>query len=354
MTLLKTIDIAGRPVGPGFSPLLLPDIGTFFNQDQNKALSIIGDLHRAGAEMIKGELLHDSNICLDDHTEELYFSTRRGVVLRERYRELIERKTLSLDAYEKIFAECTRLGLPFIVSVYDIVGADFAKQIGAAGLKIASSNIVHEPLIRYVSSLGLPTIIDTGKATLAEIARAVEWANREPRASIIVEYSPPPPPAPIHKQNLRVLNTFASAFSCLIGLSDHHAGPEMLFAATAMGCHILEKGVCDDDLPDDQDVAHALPVSRFSSVIETCRIIHAGLGDGRYPAIHDKKISRMCLIARHDIDVGTILTAETVDFAFPSKGVGVEHWSMVSNWRLNKPLASGTPITWSDIEPLAP
>jgi sialic acid synthase SpsE len=350
---MKQAFIAGRPIGPEHPPLILPDIGTFFNRNAVAAKEMIHSLKECGAEIVKGEILHNPDICLDDDTEETYYAPTRGRSVRERYRDLIERKTLPLTIYEDIFAECGKLGLPFVASVYDFVGADFARDIGAVALKIATSNIVHEPLIRHCARAGLPLIIDTGRSTMAEIARAVDWSRDAGVVDLIVEHSPPPPPSPVSQQNLRVVQAFANSFHCLVGLSDHHAGPEMLYAASALGVSILEKGVCRNDNPDDQDVAHALPIGQFSLVNQVCSMIHTGLGSGKLPPVDSKKLSRMGLIARQDLCGGAILTLESVDFAFPAKGIPVEHWSTVHGWRLRRGLTKGLPILWSDVEPLA-
>ena len=49
----------------------------------------------------------------------------------EDYRLLIERKTISLFAYEDVFRCSQKLGMEVVVSVYDFAGANFAKDIGA-------------------------------------------------------------------------------------------------------------------------------------------------------------------------------------------------------------------------------
>ncbi|WP_420349569.1 N-acetylneuraminate synthase family protein [Pelagibius sp.] len=345
--------IGERMLGPGHPPLLLPDIGTFFNQDLAAAFRLVDGLQAAGAELIKGELLHDPDVCLDDQTFETYYAPNRRHTVSERYRALIERKVLPLSKYEELFSECNRRQLSFVVSVYDFVGADFAYDLKAAALKIATSNVVHEPLIRYVARMGLPMIIDTGRSTMAEVTRAVGWAREEGELKLIVEHSPPPPPTEIDQQNLRVLDVLSNTFDCLVGLSDHHAGPEMMYAAAALNASVLEKGVYPDGTSDDQDVAHAIPVSQFAEVLRTCNTIFRGLGCPQLPPVQQKKLSRMGLVAKRELAEGELITLDTAGFAFPAKGIGVEHWGIIEGWRVRRALPPGTPITWRDVEPLA-
>jgi len=349
---MDIVTIAGRDVGAGQPPLFLPDIGTFFNRDTTLAKEMIVRLKQGGAEIVKGEILHDANVCLDDDTEEFYYSNGQGKMVAERYRALIERKVLSLNAYEDILSECTRQGLPFVVSVYDIKGANFAYEMGAEALKIASSNIVHEVLIRHLAKLGRPMIIDTGYSTMDEIARGVGWARQSGAKDIIVEYSPPAPPAPVSKQNIRVMQTLQNIFNCPAGLSDHHHGPEMLYAATGLGAAVVEKGICHDKNLDDQDVSHALPISQFDEINRTCRTIFEGMGCSTFPSKVRQKKSRMCITTGvQDCQKGTVLDKNTVGFAWPVKGISVEYWSLIEGWRLRHSLPKGVPVTWADIEP---
>lgn len=235
------IDLGGRLIGDGEPPLLLPDIGTFFNQDMSKAYEIIKGLHMAGCDFIKGEILHTPDICLEDETTETYIGDD-GQLVSENYRKLIERKVVSFAAYEEIFAYSRSLEMNLVLSVYDMAGAEFAVKMNAVALKIASSNITNEFLISTVSNLGIPLILDTGKSDFEEVARAVMWARDAGCNQLIVEHSPDAPPKPLANHNLNIMKSYHEAFGTLVGLSDHHAGNEMMIASVALGAHLLEKG----------------------------------------------------------------------------------------------------------------
>lgn len=332
-------------------PVVLPDIGTFFNQDVQRAEHLIHAIAHSGARYLKGEVLHDANICLDTDTTEQYLGNDARQV-SENYRALIERKTVPLEHYRGLFAHCQQLSLGLVLSVYDSTGADFAKEIGACALKIASTNIVHAPLIRHCASLGLPLLIDTGKATLEEAQRAVDWAREAGAQHLIVEYSPPAPPAPLERHNLQVLPDLHKLFGLPVGLSDHHHGEEMLFAATALGCRVLEKGLCGTGQDADQDVYHALPVDRLAETIRLCHNIHAALGDSRcaYAPPPQRPSARMGLVAMRDLQAGEVLGLDNVRFAFPTLGIPVEHWDSVAGSRVKQAVAANAPLDWKDVD----
>lgn len=349
---MKSFLIGKFPVDDGVPPLFFPDIGTFFNRDMDIAEALVRRLHAAGAGLIKGEILHDAEIALQDNTYEIYLA-RDGEPVQERTRDAIERKVVPLNEYEKLFALCKSLGMGFLLSVYDFRGAEFGRDIGACALKIASSNIVHRPLIEYTAKLGLPLIIDTGKSTLEEIARAVQWAEDAGAEAIMVQHSPEAPPSPLTNHNLRMLTTLRQVFDRPVGLSDHHAGDEMLYAAIALGAHAVEKGIIPDDMKQDQDVHHAMPISMFEEVLAKCKRIQTAMGANmRYLRRDSKKHPyRMGIVAGKDLPMGESLTLANVHFALPAKGIPVEHWEIVEGWRVRGDIARGQVIRWQDVEP---
>lgn len=329
-------------------PIFLPDIGTFFNQDAELAKSIVKACAEAGLETIKGEILHSSDICLNTNLNEKYLGVSSGKLITENYKALIERKVVPLNTYQEIFTYAQSLGLDVIVSVYDDVGAKFAKDIGCIAIKIASSNVTHQPLIEYVARLNLPIILDTGKSTLEEIVRAVNWAQDAGNNDILIEHSPPAPPAEVSEHNLNFMTTIAKATGLAVGLSDHHHGNEMLLAATAMGAVVLEKGVCLNHKKDEQDSFHAICVKDLKTVNDQIKMIHSALGNGQryFPRERDKNPARMGLIAKSTINAQEHLNTENVTFAFPALGISTEYWGEVVTKVASKTIPAGTAITW--------
>jgi sialic acid synthase SpsE len=349
--MLSEFTIGRHKISPRSEPLFLPDIGTFFNQDIAAAASMVDRLVEAGVSVVKGELLHTADICLRDSGDEVYWGHVTGASRIENYRSLIERKVVPLDTYTCLFKRCLDNGLDVVVSVYDFVGADFAKASGFSAIKVASSNITHQPLIEHVAKLGLPVILDSGHSSLEEIARAIDWARDVGADKIVVEHSPLAPPNGVDQHNLRFIRTLRRAFGVPSGLSDHHAGDEMLYAAVAMGASIIEKGVRPDSLGDEQDAAHALPISQVRDVLVKIKNIHYALGTGFKSLRRDREKyrSRMGLIAKHPLAVGDRLSLETVSFAFPARGIAVEHWCEVNGSSVARPIGAGEVIYWRDL-----
>ena len=352
---MRSVKLAHFTVDDANPPLFMAEIGTYFNKDTELAKRLVEKIKASGADIVKGEILHDPEICLKDESEATYITHVKGSV-KENYRQMIERKVVPLEHYAQIFGACRKIGIPFIVSVYDFKGADFAVDIGVCALKIATSNIVHAPLIRYAAGLAvknrIPLFIDTGKSTMEEISRAVGWARGEGCEDLIVEHSPAAAPNPLTEHHLRMIPMLKETFKVPVGLSCHHSGEEMMYAAVALGANIIEKGVCADPQKPDQDFYWAMPIEDLEGAVKRCRNIYYALGESmrRFPDPRQVPNDRMGLVAGKDIKKGMKAGLDTVSFALPAKGIPVEKWDSVAGRSFLKDVKKGRIITRDDVE----
>ncbi len=353
----EILRLGDTPVGPDSPPVLLAEIGTLFNQDLDQAQAMVRAIRDARAAdtgapiLLKGEVLHSAEICLDDDAVETYHSSAGGS-RSERYRDLIERKVVPLDHYRAIFGLCP--DLPFVLSVYDAEGADFAAAEGAVGLKIASSNITHVPLIRHAARIGLPLILDTGRSTLADVAHAVDTARGAGCDQLLLEHSPDGHPALPSNHNLRMLQTLARAFDAPVGLSDHHDGEEMLVLSIALGASLVEKGVTFDPDALEQDASHAMGLDRLvpaaRAIFAAWQALGSGTRDLDRPIARLGTSARMGLVAARDLRPGDPIDRDHVTFAFPCRGIGVQHWDEVGGWVVTTEIRRGGVIGWGQVQ----
>ncbi|MFA5093799.1 MAG: N-acetylneuraminate synthase family protein [Candidatus Omnitrophota bacterium] len=352
---MRSVRIDKFTLDDSHQPVFLAEIGTYFNQDIELAKQFVRKIKESGADIVKGEVLHSPEVCLAEGGDAAYMTFKEGNKA-ENYRALIERKVVRLEHYKEIFGLCRKIEIPFVLSVYDFEGADFALKEGACALKIATSNIVHAPLIRYVAKAvkkeGKPIIIDTGKSTLGEIAREMQWIRDTGCEDIIIEHAPAAAPNPLTEHHLRMIQTFKQVFDIPVGLSCHHSGDEMLYAAVALGANLIEKGVCDDPDKPDQDFYWSMAMSELGPVVQKCRNIYTALGKSMRHIPSPRKVpnDRMGLVAKTDVYPGEKIDYSTVGFAFPAKGVPVEDWDIVEGKKFSKAVKKGCVIKMGDVD----
>ena len=345
-------------------PVFLAEIGTFFNKDISSGIKIIEEISRvrdARQELpilLKGEVLHSADICRVDAAAAERFVDSTGKQYTEKFRSLIERKTVPFEEYAKLFARSTALGFDLVLSVYDSKGAVFAVEQKAVALKIASSNLRHPALHADVAALNVPMIIDEGRAPLSAVAATVERLKGAGVRHLLLEHSPDGHPAHPEAHNLRIAETYKQAFGLPVGLSDHYRGEEMLYAATALGYNLLEKGIALDCDAPDQGLSHAMPVERLGRVLAKIHDVYqACAGEPRRPLRREYKgnlgtSAHMGIVAARMVVPGEKVDRHTVGFAFPvGDGIGAEHWDLIEGWSFSNSLPAGALLHWKDLLP---
>lgn len=170
----------------------------------------------------------------------------------------MQRYKLTVSDIECIVRECNRVGLDLWASIFDIGMIEPCAPL-LAGLKVASSDLVYDDLVREMAKasnhLHIPLMLSTGACTDDEVCHAIEvagFANKLILMQCKSEYPSIPDDANI-RWPLRLMHAVDA-----IGYSDHVKGcnlPAQL--AYACGYTYFEKHVRIEDNPDnpDNDVA---------------------------------------------------------------------------------------------------
>lgn len=347
--MTDSVQIGNCVVGESSPPIFMAEIGTFFNKDMDKAKRLLDQITRAGADLLKTEILHSPEVCLKGTGLEHKYNHASGSQVED-YRALVERKVVSLEAYAQLFDICKQRGLPFVASVYDVEGVDFLVDQGAAALKLARDNVNNIPLLRYCAKTGLPVILDAGGLFLDEVGFAVRLIEKE-NGKVIVNHHPAMNPAPFEAHNLNIISTYQKAFRIPVGLSCHFRGDEMIYLAVALGARLIEKGVFDNPYAIEQDVVSALDVRKLDGVIQKMRNCWQALGDGIPRVAEPRDVSTWKgLVAKTDINQGQVLGMENLGFAWPPVGISVSHWDIVEGRRAAKDIKKNIPVTWDLVE----
>jgi sialic acid synthase SpsE len=338
------------PIGDGYPTVFVAETGTFFNKKIDIAIDYVDLAVEAGVKIFKTEILHDPSICLSGTGLEHEYNHANGKAVED-YRTLIERKIVSLKDYKRLFNACHERGIAIMASVYDKTGVDFVKNNEGCSIKIARNNINNTPLIRYAAKSNLPIILDMGDVYLEEIAHAVRIVREAGNDQVIVNLHPGANPASAEKHHLRTVNTIKSMFSIPVGLSCHYRGDEILYAAVGAGINLVEKGVDIDPDRVEQDLVSALPVSDLKSTVRKLELCWNALGN-TYPDVKKDRdlTARAGLYAKKNIKKGTVLTEETIAWAFPPLGISVDEWDKVIGKRVKVDLNTGDVIHQNAIE----
>jgi sialic acid synthase SpsE len=339
-------------VGDGYETVFMAEINSAFDHDLVEGKHMIKAAADAGCHFLKAEILCSTDIVLDDGSSYEYTYGNRGERTSERWYDIVLRKMNPLSFYEKMFSYSRSIGLEFVVSAYDIESVEFLADIAAAGIKIPSPILNHEPIIRAAARTGIPIIFDTSNAYLSDIGRALIWAEQYGASGVVLNQHPGGNPAPPEIHNLNIIRLLKKTFGVPAGLSCHYVGDEILYAAVGVGANVLEKPISFNPLKKDLDTIFSAHIDDLPNIVRKVRACWLALGTGEARSfIPTRNLDqRMGVVAKSNLVGGIQLTTDTCRFAWPCKGVSVEDWSKIEGRRLSRSVQSGIPIKWSDID----
>lgn len=256
---------------------IIAEAGSNHDGDESRAFEIIRLAAAAGADAVKFQLFMADRIAARIDVPEARLDNQFAKFGKTVY-DLYKDMELPHAWLKELKACCDENKIDFLATPFDEKSADKLVEAGVSAIKIASFEITHIPLLKHAGRLGLPVILSTGMADLAEIAEAIKTVSEagEDRIAILhcgIEY-----PAPLNSINLRCLETLRISFNRPVGYSDHTKGIVVPVAAVALGAVIFEKHVtlADGKSPDHD---FAMNMEKFAGMVNAIRQCEMALGD---------------------------------------------------------------------------
>jgi N,N'-diacetyllegionaminate synthase len=347
---MKTVRLQGRHVGIGCPAILAAEIGLNHNGDINLAHRLIDAAAEAGADAVKFQNYRTEDFLSDRSLTHEYVS--RGERVIESQYDMFKRYELSPGVLVQLRAHCDQRGLIFFSTPTSEAGIHDLVRAGATLLKNGSDYLVHLPLIRAMARTGLPTVLSTGMATLAEIDDAVRAFRAAGGQDLILLHCTSSYPTPAEDVHLRKLPVLAGAFDCLIGFSDHTWGIVAAVGAVAQGACFIEKHfTLDKNLPGPDHQFSADP-AELRALVDAVRTIEKTLGESAIGPSPSEAVGRrdfrLSCVAARDLAAGCTLTEADVTFRRPGTGLPPGALSWVLDRRLRRDLRAGSVLQPDD------
>jgi N,N'-diacetyllegionaminate synthase len=261
---------------------------------------------------------------------------------------------LTTSQHVEAFEHCRNRGIAFCSTPFSMEEVDLLENLSVPFFKIASMDIVHLSLLKYVARKRRPIIVSTGMATLAEIERAVETIRAEGNEEIILLHCISIYPPDYEAIHLRNMATLQQAFDVPIGFSDHTLGTAIPLAAIALGASVIEKHFTLDQNMAGWDHAISADPDQLRTIVAEGKNIFAALGrNGRMVAASEmekRRKFRRSLVTRRRLDRGYMLTEADLDAKRPGTGIAPEEITYVIGRRLSSDLAADQVLHWAHLQ----
>jgi N-acetylneuraminate synthase/N,N'-diacetyllegionaminate synthase len=313
----------GSFFGAGDPCFIAAEIGINHNGDLQLAFDMIDAAAQAGADAVKFQNYRTEDFLSDRSLTYEYVSQGRPVT--EPQYDMFKRCELSVEHLGRLKTRAEERGLIFFTTPTGADGVADAVRAGALLLKNGSDCLGHLPLIEAMGGTGLPTVLSTGMAKVAEIDDAIAAFRRGGGRDVVLLHCVSAYPTPDAEVNLRKIPVLAELFGVPVGLSDHSEGTVAALGAVALGACMIEKHFTTSrDLPGPDQRFSSDP-AEFAELVGAVRRLEAMKGRAAIgPAAAEAQARdgyRLSCVAAAPIAAGTPLGAAHIAFRRPGNGI---------------------------------
>ena len=313
--------------------LIIAEAGVNHNGDLELAKQIVKAAANAGADLVKFQTFTAERLAIDSAPKADY--QNQTTDQKQSQFAMLRQLELTAEMHEQLIVYCSKQGIGFFSTGFDLQSVDYLASLGADRFKIPSGEITNLPYLRHVGAFGKPLILSTGMATLGEIEAALDACEiaGTPRSRVTVLHCNTEYPTPMSDVNLRAMCSIRDAFGVAVGYSDHTLGIEVPIAAVALGATVIEKHLTLDRNLAGPDHKASLEPDEFAAMVRVIRNIEQAMGDGiKRPSpseAKNKPIARKSLVAARSIKAGERFTPENLTAKRPGTGVSPMRWDEV-------------------------
>ncbi len=342
--MVRGFSIGGRFIGPGHAAYVIAEAGVNHDGDVEKALRLVDAAADAGADAVKFQTFSAARLVTADAAKAAY--QKKTGPRWESQRDMLEKLELDEMAHMKIRQQCRDRDIEFLSSPFDEAAADFLEEIGVGAFKVASGEITNLPFLGYLGAKGLPLILSTGMADMAEVTAAVKTLRGAGTDDVALLHCVSAYPAAPVDCNLLAMKTLEDTFQVPAGWSDHTLGWEVTAGAAALGARVIEKHLTfDSDAPGPDHRVSLEPVP-FAAMVAAVRAVESALGDGvKVPRDCEKDVAvaaRKSLVAARDLSAGETLTREDIVARRPGAGLSPATLDEWVGRKINRDVGEGT------------
>lgn len=324
---------------------VIAEAGVNHNGSEKLALELIDAAVAAGADAVKFQTFKAASLTAKHARKAAYQDRTVGDTSQL---EMIRALELNHSQHDVLARHARERGIEFLSTPFDSESLSLLMNLGVARLKASSGDLTNLPLLRELGATGLPTILSTGMATLAEVELGLgalasgALAVGEERISaedafrrddgqawiadhVTLLHCTTEYPTPFEEVNLRVMDTLRSAFGLPVGYSDHTRGITVAIAAVARNAAIIEKHFTLHRHLPGPDHAASLEPAELTAMVRGIREVEQALGSTvKRPSpseIENIEPARRSLVALHAIGKGEKFTRANLGSKRPGNGI---------------------------------
>jgi len=331
-------------------PFIIAEMSGNHNKSLDNALSLVDAAAAAGANAVKIQTYTADTLTIKGahkitEPSSPWFN-------RDLY-DLYEEAHTPWDWHEAIFKRAKEKNIICFSSPFDETAVDLLESLDNPIYKIASFEINHIPLLKYIASTNKPIIMSTGASKLSEIEEAVNTIRNNGNSNIVLLKCTSTYPASPENTNILTIPHLKKLFNCEVGLSDHTLGIGVSIAAVGLGAKYIEKHFCLDRELGGVDSSFSLNPSELKSLVEESKRAYLSRGKIKY-GISEAELKvdagKRSIYFCDNLSKGDIISKDNIKVIRPGFGLHPRYFDEVLGKKVKCNVLKGDPLSNKNIE----
>ncbi len=342
--------------------LIIAEVGVNHNGSIETAKQMVDVAKECGANIVKFQTFKAESL-VTAHAQKATYQAKNMALEGDKapsdQLSMLKQLELSMDEFIELADYCEQQSIEFLSTAFDPESLEFLlHNTSLKRLKIPSGELTNAPFVLQHARAGLPLIVSTGMATLAEIEQTLKliafgliedkqslptqaildkcYASDATRQalneSVTLLHCTTEYPAPFETVNLTAMKNMAQTFQLSYGYSDHTEGIAIPIAAAALGASVIEKHFTLSRTMPGPDHKASLEPEELQQMVAAVNQCLSAMGNGvKAPSaveIENRLAARKSLVAACDIEQGDYFSNENLTCKRPGNGISpVNYWS---------------------------
>jgi len=334
------------------TPIIIAEMSGNHNGSLQKALKIVKEAARAGADAIKLQTYTPDTITLKSKNKDFIIRDKKSLWKKKNLYSLYKKAHTPWSWHKKIFETAKKSNIVCFSSPFDETAVEFLEKLNVPFYKIASFEITHLPLIKKVAETKKPMILSTGLANKQEIAEAIKTAKKYGCPKIFLLKCTSSYPAKISDVNILTMNDLKRTFKCGVGFSDHTLGIGAAIAAVANGARIVEKHFTINKKDRGVDSVFSMNIQELKLLVKEAKNAFLSLGKVSYTlskSEKNSKIFRRSIYAKNEVLKGQIFSEKNIKVVRPSFGLSPKYYFKLLGKKSKRNIKKGGRLKFKDL-----
>lgn len=298
----KLVTIGDKRIGLNNPCFIIAEAGSNHDGNLLQAFKLIDVAVAAKADAVKFQTFKANKMYTEKAGMLNYIGSKKSIY------QVVKDMEMPKEWIHKLANYCKRKKIIFMSTPCDEESVDFLDPFVPA-FKIASYEMTHIPLLKYVSKKGKPIILSTGASNLIEIKKIVKVLRKNFVENLLIMQCTASYPTKLEDMNVMIIPTLKKIFQIPVGLSDHSREPEIApMAAVALGANIVEKHFTLSNKLPGPDHKFAIEPEELKYMVEKIRMTEKVLGSSKKITLSTenylRKFARRNIYAIKDINKG--------------------------------------------------